>query len=126
MTIPLNDRAKAILDRYCDCQPNRRQRTLGILHPALPTPDRKTQNKALHDIMKENTTFKITRQEEGLDEFLYCKKFEGTDVRVKPSLLFTTKQWINYITNKLVSGSVECNFIEQNLKNLHLERYLRA
>ena len=53
LTIPLNNRAIAILDRYQDCTPNRRQRTLGILHPALPTPDRKTQNKTLHDIMKE-------------------------------------------------------------------------
>lgn len=53
LTVPLNNRARAILDRYRDCPPNRRQRTLGILHPALPTPDRKTQNKALHDIMKE-------------------------------------------------------------------------
>ena len=53
LTVPLNNRARAILDRYQNCTPNRRQRTLGILHPALPTPDRKTQNKALHDIMKE-------------------------------------------------------------------------
>ena len=53
LTIPLNDRAKAILERYRDCQPNRRQRTLGILHPVLPTPDRKTQNKTIHKIMQE-------------------------------------------------------------------------
>lgn len=53
LTIPLNNRARAILDRYQDCTPNRRQRTLGILHPALPATDRKTQNKTLHNIMKE-------------------------------------------------------------------------
>lgn len=53
LTVPLNNRAKAILDRYRGCRPNRRQRTLGILHPALPTPDRKTQNKTIHKIMKE-------------------------------------------------------------------------
>ena len=53
LTVPLNNRARAILDRYHNCSPNRRQRSLGILHPALPTPDRKTQNRSLHEIMKE-------------------------------------------------------------------------
>lgn len=53
LTVPLNNRARAILDRYHNCHPNRRQRSLGILHPALPTPDRKTQNRSLHEIMKE-------------------------------------------------------------------------
>lgn len=53
LTVPLNDRAKAILDRYKDCQPGRRQRNLGILHPALPSPDRKMQNRNIHEIMKE-------------------------------------------------------------------------
>lgn len=53
LTVPLSIRARAILDRYHGCKPNRRQRTLGILHPALPTPDRKSQNRALHAIMKE-------------------------------------------------------------------------
>ena len=82
--------------------------------------------QTVHNIMKENTTFKILEEEISSDEFCRCRKFEGTDIRVKSGLLFTTKQWINYITNKLITGSVECNLIERNLKNLHLERYLRA
>lgn len=53
LTVPLNNKAKAILDRYQNCQPNRRQRALGILHPAIPSPDRKAQNRSLHEIMKE-------------------------------------------------------------------------
>lgn len=52
LTIPLNQRAKELLDRYEGCRPNRRQRALGIAHPALPTPDQKTMNKHLHALMQ--------------------------------------------------------------------------
>ena len=82
--------------------------------------------QSVHNIMKENTTFKVSELVSTSDKFSYCRKYEGTDVRVNSGLLFTTKQWINYITNKLITGSVECNLIERNLKSLHLERYLRA
>lgn len=53
LTVPLNDKAKEILDRYADCKPNRRQKVLGITNPALPTPDLKTMNKHLRRIMQE-------------------------------------------------------------------------
>lgn len=53
LTVPLNDKAKEILDRYADCKPNRRQKVLGITNPALPTADIKTMNKHLRRIMKE-------------------------------------------------------------------------
>lgn len=53
LTIPLNDKAKGILDKYAKCHSNRRQKTLGILQPAIPTPDQKTLNKHLHHMMRE-------------------------------------------------------------------------
>ena len=53
LTVPLNDKAKAILDRYADSKPNRRQKVLGIMNPALPTADIKTMNKHLRHIMQE-------------------------------------------------------------------------
>lgn len=53
LTVPLNDKAKEILDRYSDCKPNRRQKVLGITNPALPTADIKTMNKHLRRIMQE-------------------------------------------------------------------------
>lgn len=52
LTVPLNAKAKAILARYAGCQPNRRQRTMGIEHPALPTPDRKTMCKHIHAMFR--------------------------------------------------------------------------
>lgn len=52
LTVPLNDKAKAVLDRYSHCQPNRLQRTLGIVNPAIPTPYHKAMNKHLHAIFK--------------------------------------------------------------------------
>ena len=52
LTVPLNDKAKAILDKYAKCHSNRRQKTLGVVDPAIPTPDQKTVNKHLHDMMK--------------------------------------------------------------------------
>lgn len=53
LTVPLNDKAREILDRYADCKPNRRQKALGITNPALPTADIKTMNKHLRHIMQE-------------------------------------------------------------------------
>ena len=77
----------------------------------------------VNSVMKENTTYKRII-ENGADS-LYISQ-TGIDVRVKQPLLFCTKQWINYITNKLSIGSPEYILIEQNLKKLHLEKYLRA
>ncbi len=82
--------------------------------------------QSVNDLMKANTTYRVIEENESGDKFSRCRKHEGTDIRVHGTLLFTTKQWINYITNKIVSGSVECNLIENNLRKLHLERYLRA
>ena len=53
LTVPLNKKARAILARYEGCGPNRRQKIMGVLHPALPTPDKKTMNKHLHKLMEE-------------------------------------------------------------------------
>ena len=53
LTIPLNEKAKAIIDKYEGCKPNRRQKAVGILHPVIPTPDRKTMNKYLHSMMRD-------------------------------------------------------------------------
>jgi integrase len=52
LTIPLNERAKAILDRYAKCKPNRKQKADGITNPALPTTALKTSNKHLHVMLK--------------------------------------------------------------------------
>ena len=53
LTVPLNDKAKSILNKYTKCHSNRRQKTLGILQPAIPTPDQKTLNIHLHHMMRE-------------------------------------------------------------------------
>ena len=52
ITVPLNDRAKAILDKYAGCKPNRKQKADGIVHPALPATFLKTTNKHLHVMMR--------------------------------------------------------------------------
>lgn len=53
ITVPLNDKAKTILEKYAKCSPGRRQKIMGISHPALPTPFLKTLNKHLHKMMEE-------------------------------------------------------------------------
>jgi len=53
LTVPLNDKARAILDKYAGCKPNRKQKAYGIDNPALPVVYRKTENIHLKDIMKE-------------------------------------------------------------------------
>lgn len=50
--IPLNAKAKAILDRYKGCKIQRRQKVLGVKCPALPCPGNKTMNRHLHKIME--------------------------------------------------------------------------
>lgn len=52
LTVPLNAKAKAILQRYEGCAPNRQQKIIGLQHPALPTPGKKTLNKHLHAMMQ--------------------------------------------------------------------------
>lgn len=52
LTVPLNDRAKAILERYRGCKPHRYQKSIGVLEPALPSPFQKTMNKHLHKMMR--------------------------------------------------------------------------
>ena len=53
LTVPLNDKAKSILDKYAGCSPNRQQKTMEINSPALPTPGKKTMNRYLHQIMQQ-------------------------------------------------------------------------
>ena len=53
LTVPLNDKAKALLAKYENCGPNRRQKIIGVTQPALPTPDKKTMNKHLHKLMAD-------------------------------------------------------------------------
>lgn len=52
LTVPLNDRAKAILEKYSKCKPNRKQKADGVEQPALPTAAVKTMNKHLHVMMQ--------------------------------------------------------------------------
>lgn len=52
LTIPLNTKAKAILDKYIGCKPNRKQKIDGIMQPALPATFSKTSNKHLHVMMR--------------------------------------------------------------------------
>lgn len=52
LTVPLNNRAKAILDRYAKCKPNRKQKAVGITQPALPATYLKTTNKHLHVMLE--------------------------------------------------------------------------
>ena len=51
--MPLNDKARTILERYAGGVPYRRQQNIRITTPALPTFDMKTMNKHLRHIMKE-------------------------------------------------------------------------
>ena len=53
LTVPLNDKARTILERYAGGVPYRRQQNIRITTPALPTFDMKTMNKHLRHIMKE-------------------------------------------------------------------------
>lgn len=52
LTIPLNDKARAMLDKYAGCKSNRKQKAEGIINPAFPAVCRKTENKYLKLIMK--------------------------------------------------------------------------
>lgn len=52
ITIPLNKRAKAILDRYANCKPNRYQKSIGLTTPALPATILKTRNIHLHRMLE--------------------------------------------------------------------------
>lgn len=53
LTIPLNDKAMALIEKYAGCKPNRKQKADGIDNPAFPATGRKTENKHLKVIMKE-------------------------------------------------------------------------
>jgi hypothetical protein len=77
----------------------------------------------VNNVMKQNITYRRTITNNG--DLLYVSQ-TGTDVSVKQPLLFGAKQWINYITNKLTLTKQECQLIEQNLKKLHLEKYIRV
>ena len=76
----------------------------------------------VNNVMKQNTTYRRTITNNG--DLLHVSQ-TGIDVSVKQPLLFGTKQWISYITNKLTLTKQECQLIEQNLKRLHLEKYIR-
>ena len=78
--------------------------------------------EALSNVLKKNSTYKT----ENSKEIENCLVHTGINICIKSNLLFTTKQWMNYISNKMITGCPEFNFIEKNLKNLHLDKYLRA
>ncbi len=74
-------------------------------------------------VLRTNSTYqKLT---ENRSDNMYIKEI-GTDISIKERLYFSAKQWLKYISNKLAVGSAEYNLIEQNLKNLHLEKYIRV
>ena len=77
----------------------------------------------VNKIMKNNTTYKRIIEN---DSDILSIKQSGTDINVKQPLLFSAKQWFQYISNKLELGSVECRLIEENLRRLHLEKYIRV
>jgi hypothetical protein len=77
----------------------------------------------VNKIMKNNTTYKRIIEN---DSDILSIKQSGTDISVKQPLLFSAKQWFQYISNKLALGSVECRLIEENLRRLHLEKYIRV
>lgn len=78
--------------------------------------------EALSNVQKQNSTYRTVP----IDQDRTCFLHNGTNICIKSNLLFTAKQWFAYITNKLPKESVETKWIERNLKNIHLERYLRA
>ena len=77
----------------------------------------------VNNIMKKNITYKRTI--ENYADTLSISQ-TGIDVSVKQRLLFSAKQCMKYMTNKLAIGSIEHRLIEQNLRSLHLEKYLHA
>ena len=78
--------------------------------------------ETVNNVMKENTTYKKFTN----NNFDKLSIYEtGTDVSVKNPLLFSGKQWLKYLSNKLAIGSIERCLIEENLKRLHLEKYIK-
>lgn len=77
--------------------------------------------EALSNVQKKNSTYKTMLNK----EIENCYIHTGTNISIKANLLFTAKQWLNYISHKIAVGSPEFKVIEDNLRNLHLERYLR-
>lgn len=75
----------------------------------------------VNNVLKENSTYKTLKEESS--DVLFIKEV-GTNISIKQPLLFSAKQWMKYIANKLAIGGPEYRLIEQNLKSLHLERYL--
>ena len=73
----------------------------------------------VNNILKENSTYKKILGDGFTKEI-------GTDISIKNRLYFTAKQWLKYINNKMEAGSIERRMIEQNLRKLHLEKYLIA
>jgi len=78
--------------------------------------------ESLNKIIKDFSTYNTTI----LDEKNIYRLHSGTNISVKSFLYFTKKQWLKYIEGRLPIGSVELNFIEKNLKKLHLEKYLKV
>ena len=77
----------------------------------------------VNKVLRSNSTYqKLT---ENKSDNIYIKEI-GTDISIKERLYFSAKQWLKYISNKLAVGSAEHSLIEQNLRNLHLEKYIRA
>lgn len=77
--------------------------------------------EALSNVQKKNSTYKTCENPEKKNCFIHT----GTNICIKAKLLFTAKQWQNYISHKMAASCPEFKFIEKNLKSLHLERYLR-
>ena len=76
-------------------------------------------------VQKNNSTFKTQVSDTFNGKNSCVKKRTGTNISIQPSLLFSAKQWLLYATNKLALKEHEIRLIENNLKILHLERYLK-
>ena len=81
--------------------------------------------QSVSNLLKENTTYQKIYVDKLAKEDCMCTIYKGVDISVKQPLLFSANQWKEYITNKLPTDSIDFRFIEQNLRKIHLERYLK-
>jgi hypothetical protein len=77
-------------------------------------------------VLKQNTSLDVYRDEKLAKEDCICEKYVKKDVCIKQYLLFSSKDWLDYLNKKISNGSYMHSLIENNLKKLHLEKYLRA
>ena len=78
-----------------------------------------------YEVLKKNSTYTTSKESYLAELARIWLKHTGTDIRIKEWLHFTAKEWANYLKNSLKNTIYQTKIIENNLKNLHLEHYLR-